>query len=246
MNMNSIIDYLENLAPKELAEEWDNVGLLIGRVGEEITKVLVCLDFDKNTLEQAIEQKCELIITHHPAIFKPINALTNPLLLKAVSHNIAVYSCHTNLDTAEGGVNDALAQKLGLKCIKSDAILRFGSLNEEMTEKDFCEYVKTCLDVSTLRINNIKKTVKKVGVVGGSGADFMELAVKNGCDAFLTGEASYHEAQAAENEELFLVCAGHFETEVPVVPVLSERIQKEFPEIEVVKGDCINPFVIDC
>lgn len=246
MKMNSIINYLENIAPRELAEEWDNVGLLVGRVGEDVTKVLVCLDFDKNVLAQAVEEKCEMIITHHPVIFKPIKALTNPLLLKAVAGNIAVYSCHTNLDITNGGVNDALAEKLELEYVESDGILRFGKLPEKMTAIDFCQYVKKHLNVPALRINNIKKTIRKVGVVGGSGADFIEVAIKNGCDAFVTGEASYHDAQTAENENLLLVCAGHYETEIPVVPVLAERIRDKFCEIEVIEGNCKNLFVIDC
>lgn len=245
MKLNKILDYFEEIAPKELAEEWDNVGLLVGRMGDDITKILVCLDFSENVLEQAIKEECEMIVTHHPVIFKPLKALTSPLLLKAAANNICVYSCHTNLDSAEGGVNEALAEKLKLSDVQTDEMLRFGKLPCEMSAEEFFEHVKTCLGVSALRVNNVRKPIGKIGILGGSGADFMGLAIKNNCDAFVTGEASYHAAQAAESEELLLVCAGHFETEVPVVPVLSKRIQNEFPELSVVEGDCKNPFIIE-
>lgn len=244
MKLNKIIDFLEQFAPTELAEEWDNVGLLVGRCGDDITKILVCLDFAENILEQAIKEGCEMIITHHPVIFKAIKSLTNPLLLKAAASNICVYSCHTNLDSTIGGVNEALAEKLGLLNVETDVMLRFGELSEEMSTESFFEHIKKSLGVSALRVNKVKKTVKKVGILGGSGADFMELAVKNNCDAFVTGEASYHVSQSAESEGILLVCAGHFETEVPIVPVLAKRIQNEFSEIEVIEGICTNPFVI--
>ena len=244
MKLKTIIDYMEQFAPKELAEEWDNVGLLVGRCGGEITKILVCLDFSDDILEQAIKQKCEMIITHHPVIFKPLKTLTNPLLLKAVANNICVYSSHTNLDSTEGGVNEALASRLKLSNVQTDEMLRFGELSGEMTVKEFSEHVKACLGVSALRINTVKKAIKKVGILGGSGADFMELAIKNNCDAFVTGEASYHVSQAAESAGILLVCAGHYETEIPVVPVLCKRLKEQFSEIEIIEGNCKNPFVI--
>lgn len=245
MKLNKILDYFEQIAPKELAEEWDNVGLLVGRIGDDITKVLVCLDFSENILEQAIEEKCEMIVTHHPVIFKPLKTLTNPLLLRAAANNICVYSCHTNLDFAEGGVNEALAEELEFENVYTDEMLRIGELTHEMTADEFFEHVKKCLGVSALRANNVRKPIKKVGILGGSGADFMEFAIKNNCDAYVTGEASYHAAQAAESNGLLLVCAGHYETEVPVVPMLAKRIQNEFPELSVVEGNCTNPFVIE-
>ena len=244
MKINKILEYLEKLAPVELAEEWDNVGLLVGRDGEEITKILVCLDFSESILKQAINEKCEMIVTHHPVIFKPLKTLTNPLLLKAVPNNICVYSCHTNLDNADGGVNEALSEKLKLSDVEKDEMLRFGNLPSEMSAEEFFEHIKKSLGVPALRVNNVRKNIKKVGVLGGSGADFLELAVKNSCDAFVTGEASYHVSQAAENYGIVLVCAGHFETEVHIVPVLAEKIRKEFTELSVIEGDCENPFQI--
>lgn len=244
MKLNSIIEYLEQLAPTCLAEEWDNVGLLIGRNGEEISKILVCLDFSEDILEQAISEKCEMIVTHHPVIFKPLKALTNPLILKAAANNICVYSSHTNLDSTIGGVNEALAEKLGLSDVASDEMLRFGNLSCELTTSEFSDYVKERLGVTALRVNTVQKTIKKVGVLGGAGADFMELAIKNNCDAFVTGEASYHVSQAAETAGIFLVCAGHYETEIPIVPVLCKRLSEKFSEIEITEGHCKNPFPV--
>ena len=238
MKLCTVIDFLEKIAPKELAEDWDNVGLLIGRTNDEIDKILVCLDFSETVLNEAIEKNCQMIITHHPVIFKPLSNITNPLLLKAISHNICVYSAHTNLDLADGGVNFALSSKLELKDVKSDGILRFGTLEKTMTASEFKEFVKDKLNVKALRVNNIEKPIKTVGV------DFLDIASTNNCDAFVTGEASYHTAQNAENSGILLIAAGHFETEALVVPVLKERMEKEFPCLEIIEGTLVNPYTI--
>lgn len=235
---------MEKFAPKEWAEEWDNVGLLVHRADGDVQKVLVCLDFSEATLNQAISENCQMMITHHPVIFKPIRSLENPLILKAVQQNICVYSAHTNLDAAPGGVNDALAERLGLQNVQTEGILRFGSLEKPMSAADFAEHVKNALHVSNLRTCPLEKQIQRVGLVGGSGGDFIAQAVQNRCDAFVTGEASYHEAQAALENDLFLVCAGHFETEVPVVQALCRYLKAHLPELLVIEGKDKNPFPI--
>ena len=244
MKLNEILDILEQFAPVESAEEWDNVGLLIGRDGDEIQKILVCLDFTADVLEQAIQGDFQMIITHHPVIFKPLQKITNPLFLKAVRHNICVYSGHTNVDIAQGGVNDVLAEKLELVNVTADGILRVGELKESLSETEFVKHVCKILDVPAVRTVPLKKQIKKVGLVGGAGGDFLENAKLLNCDAYVTGEVSYHVAQAAESMDVFLVCAGHFETEAPIAKALTEMLNTKLSDA---KAECAvlqNPFPV--
>ena len=244
MKLNEILDILEQFAPADTAEEWDNVGLLIGRDGDEIQKILVCLDFTADVLEQAIQGDFQMIVTHHPVIFKPLQKITNPLFLKAVRHNICVYSGHTNVDIAQGGVNDVLAEKLELTNVTADGILRVGELKETLSETEFAKHVCKVLDVPAVRTVPLKKQIKKVGLVGGAGGDFLENAKLLNCDAYVTGEVSYHTAQAAENMDLFLVCAGHFETEAPIAKALTEMLNQK---LSGAKAECAvlqNPFPV--
>ncbi len=244
MKLSEILEILEQFAPAETAEEWDNVGLQIGRDGEEIEKILVCLDFTADVLEQAIQGGFQMIVTHHPVIFKPLAKLTNPLFLKAVRHNICVYSGHTNVDAAQGGVNDVLAARLGLENVTADGILRTGTLKESMSETAFAKYVCEKLQVPAVRTVPLKKEIQKVGLVGGAGSDFMESAKAQSCDAYVTGEVSYHAAQTAEQMDLFLVCAGHFETEAPIARALTEMLNQK---LKGAKAECAvlqNPFPV--
>ncbi len=151
MKLNEILEVLQGIAPREMAEEWDNVGLLVSREGDEIDKILVCLDYTKEALEQAIREGCQMIVTHHPVIFKPLARIADPLLMDAVKHNICIYSCHTNLDAAPGGVNDVLARKLDLYDVHCDGMLRFGALKEALGPEAFFEHVKLALNVPMLR-----------------------------------------------------------------------------------------------
>lgn len=244
MKLNEILDVLEQFAPADTAEEWDNVGLLIGRDGDEIQKILVCLDFTADVLEQAIQGDFQMIVTHHPVIFKPLQKITNPLFLKAVRHNICVYSGHTNVDIAQGGVNDVLGEKLELTNVTADGILRVGELKETLSETEFAKHVCKVLDVPAVRTVPLKKQIKKVGLVGGAGGDFLENAKLLNCDAYVTGEVSYHVAQSAESMDVFLVCAGHFETEAPIAKALTEMLNTKLSDA---KAECAvlqNPFPV--
>ena len=244
MKLNEILDILEQFAPADTAEEWDNVGLLIGRDGDEIQKILVCLDFTADVLEQAIQGDFQMIVTHHPVIFKPLHKLTNPLFLKAVRHNICVYSGHTNVDIAQGGVNDVLAEKLEITNVTADGILRVGELKAPLSETEFAKHVCKALNVPAVRTVPLKKQIKKVGLVGGAGGDFLENAKALNCDAYVTGEVSYHVAQAAESMDVFLVCAGHFETEAPIAKALTEMLNTKLLDA---KAECAvlqNPFSV--
>lgn len=235
MKLQKIIDVIETIASPEKACEWDNIGLMIGNVDNEITKIVVSLDFDENAVEYAIKSGAELIITHHPAIFKPIKNITDKLIIKTIQNNIAVYSAHTNLDAAVGGVNYALAECIEMFDCTQYGMMRVGFVKDD-TFINIIDNIKKSLNVSALRVvGDFNKTVKKVAVLGGSGGDFISDACELNCDLFITGECKYNQAQLADKKGICLISAGHFETENPVVNkfvnLLKMRLNVDIEEV---------------
>ena len=245
-----ILNYIETLAPTDMKMDWDNVGLLCGRKNQKVSKILVALDPFRNVIEEAIEEKADLIVTHHPLIFRnPLMAVTEDTeagrcVLTLMEHGIAAINAHTNLDLAPGGINDVLAQKLGLSDIRVinpegvDAngapygLLRCGFVAEQSLSA-FLTVVKDNLGCDGLRYVDGGKPVRKVAVGGGSCADEMWEALDAGCDTFVTADVKYNQFRTAYESGLSLIDAGHFHTENPTMPVLAGRLQAAFPEIEV-------------
>lgn len=216
MKLYEIINKLEAFAPKELKEEWDNVGLMLGNKDSEIKSAAVCLDVTEDAVLFAIENDCDLIVSHHPFIMAGLKAIDfktkkGEMIEKLIKNDIAVYSMHTNFDSAEGGVNDALCEILELKNVEACGMIRKGE-TKETTLNDFINMVKEKLDASYVTCcGDLDKKIKRVAVCGGAGGSFIAECLD--CDAFLTGEAKYHEYQMACESDFSLVCAGHFETE---------------------------------
>ncbi|MBO5452622.1 MAG: Nif3-like dinuclear metal center hexameric protein [Clostridia bacterium] len=226
MILKNIAELIEKMAPKELACEWDNVGIMLGDENAEIKTVVVSLDFNTEVLEFAKSKNADLIVTHHPAIFNKLSSVTDTDFLDCIRNNINVYSAHTNFDTAEGGVNDALCKALGLSEVKANGMLRYGKVNE-MTALEFAEYVKEKLDTKGVRIcGDPDKKISTVGVLGGSGGDELNLALEVGCDVYLTGEAAYHDAQTAQKNGIVLIAAGHYETEIFMVEAIDSYLKE--------------------
>ena len=247
MKCQTVIDMVERLAPKGLAEEWDNPGLLVGSPGQEVEKVLVCLDVSLPVVEYAIEQKADMIVAHHPLIFKGLRHVRTDLhdgriLRLLLSHDIAVYAAHTNLDIAAGGVNDVLAELVGLQetdsfvmtdCEKNASMGRIGYLPENKSLDEFVEQVKKGLGIKHLRLVRANgRPVRKVAVCSGSGAEFVAKAAFRGADVYLTGDVKYHDAQQAVQQNINLIDAGHFATEFPMVRALSVYLKKEAAELK--------------
>lgn len=224
------------MAPPRLAEEWDNIGLLAGRNEKEVRVILCALDFSAEVLEQAKKCHADIIVTHHPAIFRGIKQLTDAdwrtaLLLDAVRNDIAVYSAHTNLDSAAGGVNDVLAGLLDLQNVEGltgedsmEGIGRVGTLKEITELNEFAEMVKRVLKLDRVTVVSANRPVHKVAVCGGSGMDFLNFALKAGADTFVTGDVKYHEAQDAAGKHINLIDATHQGTELPVVNEIADRL----------------------
>ena len=240
--VQSICDAMNRIAPKYLAEEWDNPGLLVGDPKQSVNKILVCLDVSDEMIDQAIKLGAQMIVSHHPMIFRPIKSIRTDLPLGSkirnlIRHDIACFAAHTNLDSAEGGVNDVLAEKLGLIDVKTFdeeiSLGRIGRLENEMSAEEFAIHVKKSLNADNVRLINAGDfNIKKVGICGGAGSEFISKAKFLGADAFVTGDVKYHEAQSAIENKIHVIDAGHFATEFPIVHALAERLRTEFTRLK--------------
>ena len=344
LKVKNIIDCLENLAPPSYAEKWDNVGLMTGNAENDVKTVMLSLDVTPDVVEQAIKQKAQMIVSHHPLIFSPLKTLAETswqsrMLADIIRADITVYSAHTNLDSAVGGVNDVLAEKLGLmdvsildtsnveplckivvfvpegyadkvrtamtnagaghigeykdctfmtdgtgtfrplegtkpfigrigrlekvKEVRLETIImekdekkvltamikahpyeevaydiyplrnrlvlaglgRVGVLKQLLTAKQLAEKVKKALKADAVTYSDAGRKIKKVAVCGGAGTDFIDTAIRQGADAFVTGDVKYHAAQKALLDGMTLIDAGHQATEMPVLGKLQELLQ---------------------
>ena len=251
--VDHILQYLETLAPRELKMDWDNVGLLCGSRSREVTKILIALDPFEAVCKEAAEMGAELIVTHHPLIFVAPKAVTDETsvgrcIMGLCRHGISAINAHTNLDCATGGVNDVLASTLGLEnteVIGCENLLRCGEVPQQSLSA-FLSHVKTALDCRGLRYVDGGKPVHKVAVGGGACAGELMDAVVAGCDTFVTADVKYNQFWDANDLGINLIDAGHFQTENPVVAVLAEKLQTQFPEIQVkiskAHKDCMKFF----
>ena len=241
--VSDILKFVETLAPRAMKMEWDNVGLLCGSKNTEVTMALVALDPFEGVCHEAAETGAQLIVTHHPLIFRPQKAVTDETsigrsIMFLCRNGISAINAHTNLDQVSGGVNDVLAEKMGLQNIQiinpvdGYGLLRCGDVEQQPLET-FLATVKEALGCDGLRYVNSGNPVCKIAVGGGSCADEMMEAFAAGCDTFVTADIKYNQFWDAYDIGMNLIDAGHFYTENPVVAGLAEKIAAAFPEIEV-------------
>lgn len=236
------------LAPRELAMEGDNVGLLIGRPDRKVSKILVALDVTEEAAAEAAEMGANLIVAHHPVMnchWSPVQSLRDDsaqgrLLLKLVRDGTAAICMHTNLDAAQGGVNDALARQLGLEQTEAleggDGIARTGLLPEAVALPDFLALVRKRLRPNGIRFVDGGRPVRRVAVGGGACGEYFAAAAAAGCDAFVTADVKYNQFLDAAGLGLSLLDAGHFPTEDVVCPVLAQFLQERFPDLDITKS----------
>ncbi len=251
MNSIEVIKYFESKYPTELAYEWDNVGLQIGTLNSKVERILVTLDVTKEVVKEAIKNKVNLIISHHPLMFKPMQNIVfdSPrgwIIKHLIQHNIAVYSAHTNFDQAEGGMNDILAKEVGildpLLLDEQDNIGRYGTI-QKMKLELFVEKLKSLFQLSSVKvIGKTDKMVEKVGISGGSGSHHMYAAKKRNCDVYITGDITYHTALDAIQLGLTLIDVGHH-IEVIFVREVAKDLKGQFPDIEIIESKVnSNPY----
>ncbi len=239
----NIYDYINTIAPFETQEKWDNAGFLVGNLHKAVRKALVCLDVTKAAAEFAARIGADLIISHHPIIFKPISRLLNDSAVYiCVENNIAVISAHTNYDIAADGINKKLAEIIGLKNIRQvdNSFIVTGELDGEMSIDDFAVYVSDILDCHGLRYTDTEKPVRTVAVGGGACAEYIDIAIKN-ADCFLTGEMKYHEILDCAESGFAVISAGHFETEYKPFMAVAEKLKNKFRDVEFICFNQKNP-----
>ncbi|MDR0972699.1 MAG: Nif3-like dinuclear metal center hexameric protein [Prevotellaceae bacterium] len=253
MRIREIVNALEQFAPLPLQDGFDNAGMQLGLTDAETTGALLCLDVTEPVVNEAIALRCNLIISHHPLLFHGVKSITGHnyverCILKAIRNDIAIYSAHTNLDNAQGGVNYKIADKLGLKNIrflvsKPTTITGhltdsgsgvIGELPQEEHEMDFLHRIKRAFDVPCVRYNRCEtdKPIRTVALCGGAGAFLIPDAIANGADAFLTGEIRYHEYFGRE-QEILLVEIGHYESEQYTREILFNYLDATCPGLKI-------------
>lgn len=239
VRITDIFDKLRELAPPELKLGFDNVGLLVGSWEDMIGRVLVALDITDDVIEEGREMGAELIVSHHPMFFELKNVtdsdVTGARVLKLARAGMSAICMHTNLDIAPGGVNDALAETLGIADavpFGEEACGRIGWV-EEQELGDFLARVKGALGAEGLRFVDSGRSVRRVAVLGGAGGGNMLEAVEAGADTYVTADVKHHQFIDAKELGINLIDAGHFSTENVVVPVLAELLRDEFSELDV-------------
>lgn len=237
LTVKDIFDYINSIAPFEMQCEWDNSGLVIGDFNAEVKKIGVVLDITSDAVKYAAENGINLIVSHHPVIFRAIKTLhADDIPFMLAKNGISAICAHTSLDIAKGGVNDALAEALGFENAYSLSesgetamvrVIETDGITADELSKLVAKKLSTCVAVA-----DGGKEIKTVALCGGAGADFFEIA---GCDAYITGEVKHHEFLQAIESGITLIAAGHYETENPVVAVLAEKLKNNFDcEIEII------------
>ena len=247
--VHEVLKFLFELAPESMKEEWDHVGLQWGHLEAPVHRVLVALDPFQDVLEEAVEQGAELIVAHHPLLFHPVYHVTDEdavgrVLLRAAETGCAIISMHTNLDAAPGGVNDCLAQALGLEQVqvlspagtdgqgRTYGIGRVGTV-PQTDLRTFAGKVKTALGCGGVRIADAGRPVRKVAVGGGACGEFTRNAWALGCDTFVTADLKYNGFYDGVDLGMNLIDAGHFPTENLVCAYLQKQLQLRFEALTV-------------
>lgn len=231
--------YLNSIAPFETQEDWDNSGMLVGDMDAEVKKVAVVLDITHEEIKKAKAIGADLIISHHPVIFNPIKSVTKGSVpYELVASSINTLCCHTPLDIADGGTNDSLAKLLGIEVTRTeDPILRLGTV-EPTTAENLAGKIAKTLNTK-VRYADTGRKIEKIAICTGAGCSLIEAAGE--IDAFITGDASHHNFLDCIQASITLIAAGHYETEIVVVPVLVKNLQAQFPDIEIIDIKQENP-----
>lgn len=244
MRIYELIEKLNEKYPFDLQEEWDNSGLQIGNPDNQLSGVVVSLDLEEESVDKAIEKNANLIITHHPYLFSPTNSIDFRdsfyiRLQKCIKNDITVYAFHTNLDIAEDGVNDNLANILGLRDVKSLelgnelGLGRYGKI-EKTVATDFLKYVKDKLDAENIIVyGNLERDIENIALCGGAGSSLIEDAISLSCDLMITGDVKYHEAMDLSNKGIIIADVGHFASENHIIYKLEDEI-REITDVDVI------------
>lgn len=251
--IKDIYQYIDSFAPFETQMDFDNAGFLVGREQANVETVLVALDITLPVIQEAVHLGAQLIVAHHPVIFNPIKKVTDAnvtgeKVLLLAENRIGAICAHTNLDAAQGGVNEVLAERLGLTDLehlhpdgedregRTYGIGRVGTLTTPLDTKSFAEKVKRYLNASGVRYTDAGKPVCRVAVGGGSCGSMLRDAVNAGCDTFVTADVKHDVFLLAMELGINLLDAGHFATEDIITQPLADMLQTAFPQVSVLKS----------
>jgi dinuclear metal center YbgI/SA1388 family protein len=247
-SVSDMIEFMEQIAPTDLAEEWDNVGLQVGDRRWTVRKIGVALDAGMEVIDSACESKVDMLITHHPLIFTPLRTIdchtpVGAIIQKAIEHRIAIYAAHTNFDKSQEGLNDILARRIGLlECMalessvhpdssqtetKQQGIGRIGNLPKAIQLKDFAVDIKKRLNLDCIKIvGRPDLQITRAAVCTGSGSSLVDVFLKSGAQVYISGDLRFHDARDVEAANLGMIDIGHFPSEYLMVDVLVERLKQ--------------------
>ncbi len=243
-----VCQFLEEFVPLELAESWDNVGLLLGDREQSVKRMMTCLTVTPETVDEAIERGVNLLVTHHPILFRPLQKLTadsvaGGLVWRLAQSGISVYSPHTAFDSSRKGINVALGDFLKLKDLKPMKPLvglpdvgagRYGDTTDVANLNEIISVLKESLNIEGVKVTQVGNCeVRRVGIACGSGGSFLSAAAFRGCDCFVTGEADFHTVLEARALRIILVLVGHYASERFAMELLAETLSRGFGDCEV-------------
>ncbi|MCL1862517.1 MAG: Nif3-like dinuclear metal center hexameric protein [Defluviitaleaceae bacterium] len=241
-----VIEKFNEWAPENTAEAWDNVGLLLGDAAQPVHKILVALDATEDVIKEAVMGGYDFLITHHPIVYSPVKNITTANLtgrkiISLIKNGIGCFCAHTNLDKAEGGINDCLAEKIGLSnatALDEESNLgRVGELADEITLSYLASRVKTALGLESVRIaGDPEKSIKKIAICGGDGTKYIDCAISKNCDVYITGDLRYHVVQESIEQNIAFLDITHYAGEIPIVDSIVSRFC-EFVEIHASQVD---------
>lgn len=257
MKIDKFIKIMETIAPPHLKESYDNVGLMVGDRQGQVTKILVALDCTLEVIEEAKTVGADLILSHHPLLFRKPSTITTDTILgrkiiELIKNDIALYSSHTNWDSVKAGINDEFVAYLGFgegeimaqnPLDPTAGIGRLVKLDKTVILSEVIDMVKGKLQLSAVRFaGDLNKEIKSIAFVNGSGQDFMDMAAKRGADLIITGDTTYHFVSDYSEMGLCIMDVGHFNSEWPIVVKLSEKVrtQVEAEGVEVVISEKVR------
>lgn len=252
LNLRVICDYLETFAPSWLAEPWDNVGLLVGDADQTVRRIMTTLTVTPSVVEEAVETRADLLVAHHPLPFHASKRLTTEttaggMLLRLVRHGVAIYSPHTSFDSCRAGINQRQAEALELGeieplVVKPDpaeiehpvGVGRFGLLAEPVSLDALAARTKPLFEATHVQVvGQSGQPIRRVGIACGAAGGFLEMAIAQGCDCFITGETNFHTCLEAEARGIGMILLGHYASERFALKQLAEELAATFPQVAV-------------
>lgn len=259
MECKKVIEILEKQSPKNCAYYWDNVGLLVGREDKEVQKIYIALDATDEAIEEAIANGADMLLTHHPMIFKGMKRVTQEdfigrRIIRLIQNDMVYYAMHTNFDVM--GMADLAADYLGISDTRvleitsvsetgEEGIGRYGSLKKEMTVRECCEEVKQAFSLENVKVfGDLERKVKTAAISPGSGRSVISNALQAGVDVLITGDIDHHEGIDAVAQKLTVIDAGHYGVEHIFIPYMEQYLKREAKELEIAVQPLTFPFQI--